>query len=62
MGDSNKVKDLCRRCPDEPLAEGNCMSASECGEEAGEQNLDWMDKNCVKRRGVRDDLARDSEV
>ena len=38
------------------------MSASECGEEAGEQNLDWMDKNCVKRRGVRDDLAKDSEV
>ena len=38
------------------------MSVSECGEEAGEQNLDWMDKNCVKRRGVRDELARDSEV
>ena len=38
------------------------MSASECGEEAGEQNLDWMDKNCVKRRGVRDELATDSEV
>jgi len=38
------------------------MSVSECGEEAGEQNLDWMDKNCVKRRGVRDKLAKDSEV
>ncbi len=38
------------------------MSVSECGEEAGEQNLDWMDKNCVKRRGVRDELAKDSEV
>ena len=38
------------------------MSASKRGEEAGEQNLDWMDKNCVKRRGVRDELARDSEV
>ena len=38
------------------------MSVSECGEEAGEQNLDWMDKNCVKRRGVRDELATGSEV
>ena len=38
------------------------MSVSERGEEAGEQNLDWMDKNCVKRRGVRDELAQDSEV
>jgi hypothetical protein len=32
------------------------------GKEAGEQNLDWMDKNCVKRRGVRDELATGSEV
>ena len=35
---------------------------SECGEEAGEQNLDWMDKNCVERQGVPDELARDSKV
>jgi hypothetical protein len=32
------------------------------GEEAGEQNLDWMDKNCVKRRGARDELATGSKV
>jgi hypothetical protein len=32
------------------------------GEEAGEQNLDWMDKNCVERHRVRDELARDSKV
>lgn len=38
------------------------MSVSECGEETGEQNLDWMDKNCVKRRGVLDELAIDSEI
>lgn len=38
------------------------MSVSERGEEAGEQNLDWMDKNCVERHRVRDELARDSEV
>ena len=35
---------------------------SECGEEAGEQNLDWMNKNCVRRRGAPDELASDSEV
>ncbi len=29
------------------------------GEEAGEQNLDLMDKNCVRRRRA---LARDSEA
>jgi len=38
------------------------VSVSERGEEAEEQNLDWMDKNCVKRRGVRDELATGSEV
>jgi hypothetical protein len=32
------------------------------GEEAGEQNLDWMNKNCVERHKVPDELARDSEV
>ena len=32
------------------------------GEEAGEQNLDWMNKNCVTRHRVRDELARDSKV
>jgi hypothetical protein len=32
------------------------------GEEAGEQNLDWMNKNCVERRRVPDELAKDSEV
>jgi len=38
------------------------VSVSERGEEAGEQNLDWMDKNCVERHRVRDELARDSKV
>lgn len=38
------------------------MSESERGEEAGEQSLDSMNKNCVKRRGMPDKLARDSEV
>ncbi len=38
------------------------MSVSERGEEAGRQNLDWMDKNCVERHGVPDELARDSKV
>ncbi|MBW1971137.1 MAG: hypothetical protein JRI82_16875 [Deltaproteobacteria bacterium] len=32
------------------------------GEEAGEQNLDWMNKNCVERHGVWDELARDSKI
>jgi hypothetical protein len=32
------------------------------GEEAGAQNLDWMDKNCVERHRVRDELASGSEV
>ncbi len=32
------------------------------GEEAGGQNLDWMNKNCVERHRVRDELARDSKV
>ena len=38
------------------------MSASERGKEAGEQNLDLMNKNCVKRHGTPDKLAKDSEV
>ena len=38
------------------------MSVSERGEEAGWQNLDWMDKNCVERHRVADELATDSEV
>lgn len=29
---------------------------------AGEQNLDWMDKNCVRRRGAPGELARDGEA
>ena len=35
---------------------------SERGEEAGEQNLDSMDKNCVRRRGALGELAADSEA
>lgn len=38
------------------------MSVSERGKEAGEQNLDSMNKNCVKRHGMPDKLAKDSEV
>ncbi len=38
------------------------MSESERGEEAGEQNLDSMDKNRVERHGMRDKLATDSKV
>ena len=38
------------------------MSVSERGEEAGEQILDLMDKNRVKRHGARGELARDSEA
>ena len=38
------------------------MSASERGEEAGEQNLDSMNKNRVERHGMRDELAQGSEV
>jgi hypothetical protein len=34
----------------------------ECGEEAGEQNSDLMDKNRVRRRGVRGKLASDSDA
>jgi hypothetical protein len=26
------------------------------------QNLDWMDKNCVRRRGAPGQLANDSEA
>ena len=42
MGDDWGVKVSCGRWSDEPRAEGNCVSVSERGEEAGEQNLDWM--------------------
>ena len=38
------------------------MSASERGKEAGEQNLDLMNKNRVERHGMRDELAQDSKV
>jgi hypothetical protein len=57
MGDNYGVKISCGRWPAEPLAKGNCDSVSERGEEAGWQNLDWMDKNCVERHGVPDELA-----
>ncbi len=56
------MKVSCGRRPDEPLAEGNCVSVSERGEEAGEQNLDSMNKNRVKRHGMPDKLAIDSKV
>ena len=62
MGDNLGVKVSCGRCPDEPLAEGNCEGVNFRGEEAGEQNLDWMNKNCVERHRVLDKLAADSEV
>jgi hypothetical protein len=45
MGDNSGAKVSCGRCPDEPLAEGNCEGVNLGGEEAGEQNLDWMNKN-----------------
>jgi len=35
---------------------------SERGEEAGEQSLDLMDKNCVRRRGALGELASDSKA
>ncbi len=38
------------------------MSVSKRGEEAGEQNLDSMNKNRVERHGMPDKLATDSEV
>ena len=38
------------------------MSVSERGEEAGGQNLDLMNKNCVERHGMPDKLAKDSKV
>ena len=53
MGDNLGVKVSCGRCPDEPLAEGNCEGVNLGGEEAGEQNLDWMNKNCVEGIGCR---------
>ena len=56
------MKVSCGRWSDEPLAEGNCASASERGEEAGEQTLDLTDRNCVRRRGALGELAEDSEA
>jgi hypothetical protein len=50
MGDSLEVKDLCEHWSNEPLAEGNCTAVRRCGEEAGEQKSDLMDKNRVRRR------------
>ena len=38
------------------------MGANPSGKEAGVQNLDLMNKNCVRRRGAPGELARDSEV
>jgi hypothetical protein len=38
------------------------VSVSERGEEAGEQNLDLMDKNHVKRHGAPGELAKGSEA
>ena len=38
------------------------MSVSERGEEAGEQNLDLMDKNRVKRHRAPGELAKDSKA
>ncbi len=35
---------------------------NQCGEEAGGQNSDLMDKNRVKRHEVRGKLARDSKA
>jgi len=56
------VKVSCGSRPDEPLAESNCTSVSECGEEAGGQNPDLMDKNRVKRHRMRGKLAQGSEA
>jgi len=56
------VRVSCGRWSDEPLAEGNCASASERGKEAGEQNLDLTDRKCVRRRGARGELAKGSEA
>ena len=38
------------------------MSVSERGEEAGRQNLDLMNKNCVTRHEMRGKLASGSEA
>ncbi len=38
------------------------MSASERGEEAGEQNLDLMNKNHVERHGAPGEPARDGKA
>ena len=62
MGGNLGAKVSFGRRLDELLAEGNCASASECGEEAGEQNLDSMNENRVESHGITDKLAADSEV
>ena len=35
---------------------------NQCGKEAGAQNLDLMDKNCVRRHRALGELARDGEA
>jgi hypothetical protein len=62
MGDNLGVKVSCGGWPAEPQAEGNCEGVNLGGEEAGEQNLDGMNKNCVARHRVREELAGDREV
>ena len=62
MGDNVGVEVTCGRCPDEPLAEGNWEGVNTRGEEAGEQNLGWMNKNWVTRHREPEELARDSKV
>ena len=54
MGDNLGVKVSCGGSPDEPLAEGNCEGADLGGKEAGEQNLDRMNKNYAERHRVGD--------
>ena len=44
----------------EPKATAWCVNRR--GEEAGVQNLDLMNKNCVKRHWVPGKLARDSKA
>ena len=56
------MKVSCERSFCVSLAEGNCMSVSECGEEAGVQNLDLMNKNRVKRHAKPGELAIDSKA
>ncbi len=38
------------------------MTERGCGEEAGEQTSDLMDKKRVRRRGARGKLAKDSDA